>query len=510
LYNQNTQKLSKQIIYIQEFKSKMNLKNINLKKLLLILCTAFIILIFLESCRKDPLYNNNPGFTLKFSTDTVMFDTVFTTVGTITKRLTVKNNSDRTVLISMVEIGGKHQSNFRFNINGRSGILHKDIEIRAKDSLWIFVEATIDPTNSNSPLLVQDSIIFHLNNKRQNIQLVAFGQDAYFHTPNVPATANFPAYSTISGVWPNDKPHVIYGLALVPNDSTLTIQSGTKVFMHNNSNLVVLSGGSLKINGSLGNEVVFRGDRLDAFYKDQPGAWGRIWLSAGSINNEIDYAIIQNGRIGIHVDTMGVSNNPTLKLKNTIIKNMSTAALLAQGAWIEAENCVFANSGEILVWLNIGGKYSFKHCTFGNYWSSGNRRTPSLIINNYYKDAYGNFQIRNLDKAFFGNCIIYGNKDEEIALDKYKLAPSIFNVEFSSCIVKTELEIPNQDAIFDLCLKNIDPKFERTDSVYFNLKTGSPAINAGSFIHASGIISDILGNSRISGSAPDMGAYEKE
>lgn len=488
----------------------MNLKNINLKKLLLILSSAFIIIFFFESCRKDPLYNDNPAFSLRFSTDTVVFDTVFTTVGTITKKLTVHNKSDRAVLISMVELAGKTQSNFRFNINGRSGILQKDVEIRANDSLWIFVEATIDPTNSNTPLLVQDSIVFHLNNKRQNIQLVAFGQDAYFHYPNVPATANFPAYSTVSGVWPNDKPHVVYGLALVPNDSTLTIQSGTKVFMHNNANLIVLSGASLKIFGTLGNEVVFRGDRLDSYYRDQPGAWGRIWLSGGSINNEIDYAIIQNGRIGIHVDTLGNSNNPTLILKNTIIKNMSTAALLAQGSWIVAENCVFANSGELLVWLNIGGKYSFKHCTFGNYWNSGNRKTPSIVINNYYKDVFGNFQVRNLDMAFFGNCIIYGNKDEEIALDKYEFGASTFNVEFNSCIVKTELAIPNQNAIFDICLKNIDPKFERTDSVYFNIKTSSPAINAGSFSNASGIISDILGNPRISGSAPDMGAYEKE
>lgn len=488
----------------------MNLNISILQKSFFILLVVITLGLIFESCRKDPLYNDNPAFSLKFSTDTIMFDTVFTTVGTITKKMTVHNKSDKAVLISMVELGGKHQSNFRFNINGRSGVLHKDLEIRANDSLWIFIEATIDPNNSTTPLLVQDSIVFHLNNIKQKIQLVAFGQDAYFHTPNVAATANFPAYSTVSGVWPNDKPHVIYGLAFVPNDSILTIQAGTKVFMHNNANLIVLSGASLKIFGSLNNEVVFRGDRLDPYYKDQPGAWGRIWLSGGSIDNEIEYAIIQNGRIGIHVDTLGNSNNPTLKLKNTIIKNMSTAALLAQGSWVEAENCVFANCGELLVWLNIGGKYSFKHCTFGNYWNSGNRRTPSIIINNYYKDIYGNFQIRNIDQALFGNCIIYGNKDEEIALDKYEFAPSVFNVEFNHCLVKTELNIPNQNAIFDQCLKNIDPKFERTDSVYFNLKQLSPAINAGNFAFSSGILTDIKGNSRVSGSAPDMGAYEKE
>lgn len=474
------------------------------------LLSGLLFFIISTSCRKEPNFNEDPNFRLHFSLDTVIFDTVFTTVGTVTKRLTVHNRSNKDVLIPIVELGGKHLSNFRFNINGRSGIIHRNIEINANDSIWVFVAATLDPNNINTPLLVQDSITFHVNNRRQNIQLVAFGQDAYFHTPTVPATSNFPAYSTISGVLPNDKPHVIYGLALVPNDSTLTIQAGTKLFMHNTANLVVLSGGTLIINGTLGNEVVVRGDRLDSYYRDQAGSWGRIWLSAGSINNYINYAIIKNGRIGIHVDTLGASNNPTLKLKNTIIKNMSTAALFAQGSWIEAENSVFANSGEMLVWLNIGGNYTFKHCTFGNYWTNTTRKNPSIIINNYYKDINGNFQIRDLTKAEFSNSIIYGNKEEEIALDKFQFGASTFNVQFNNSLVRTELSIPNTIASFNNSLKNINPQFERTDSVDYRLKTNSPAINKGSITFSTNIINDILGNPRVSGSAPDMGAYEKE
>jgi hypothetical protein len=249
-----------------------------------------------------------------------LFDTVFTTVGSITKVFKVYNNSNEPVMIRSIQLGGGYASNYRFNIDGKHGVKIENLEIRGKDSAWVFVEVTVDPTNQNTPHIVEDSLIFTTHAKRQKIMLAAFGQDAYFYVPTVAATATFPAYSTISGVLPTDKPHVIYGWAFVPNDSVLVMPAGTRVYMHHNANLAVLSGGSLKIHGSLGNEVNIRGDRLDSYYKDQPGAWGRIWLTAGSINNEIDYAIIQNGRVGVHVDTLGNSTQPTLIMRNTIIK----------------------------------------------------------------------------------------------------------------------------------------------------------------------------------------------
>jgi len=474
------------------------------------LSTIMLILLLSESCRKDDLFNDDPEFRLSFSTDTIMFDTVFTTVGSITKVFKVYNNSSKDVMISSVELGGRLASNYRFNIDGRAGVLLSNVEIKARDSAWVFVEVTIDPNSATTPMVVEDSLIFTVNGNRQKILLAAFGQDAYFHYPTVPATSTFPAYSTISGIWPTDKPHVVYGWAFVPNDSTLVMPAGTKVYMHHNANIVVLSGGSLKIYGSLGNEVVIRGDRLDEYYRDQAGAWGRIWLSAGSINNEIDFAVIQNGRVGLHVDTLGASANPTLKLSNTIIKNMSSAGLFAQGSWIEAYNCVFANCGELALWLNIGGKYKFSHCTVGNFWITTNRQTPSVIINNYYRDVFGNYQVRALDEAYFGNCVFWGNKEDELAFDKYPYGSSTYNVIMEHCLLRTTLELSDVPATFTSILKNVNPLFENADSVYFQLQNSSPVIDAGSASISSGIFTDIEGNARILGPAPDLGAYEKK
>jgi len=474
----------------------------------ILLMVALSVLLH-NSCRKDNIFNNDHSFKLSFTQDTLLFDTVFTTVGSITKVFRVHNTSSKAVMISTVELGGKLASNYRFNIDGRSGVLINNIEIDAKDSVWVFVEVTVDPNNSITPMIVEDSLIFTVNGNRQKVMLAAFGQDAYFHYPTVPATSTFPAYSTISGVWATDKPHVVYGWAFIPDNLSLVMPAGTRVYMHDNANIIALTGASLKIYGSLGNEVIIRGDRLDAYYKDQAGAWGRIWLSAGSINNEIEYAIIQNGRVGVHVDTLGASSLPTLVMKNTIIKNMSSAGLFAQGSWVEAENCVFSDCGELALWLNIGGRYRFKHCTVGNNWTYSNRQIPSLVINNYYEDIYGSFQVRPIDEAYFGNCIFWGNKEDEIAFDKYPLGASVFNVTFENCMVRSTLNFAEEPVTFISVLKNINPLFEKPDSMYLQLRDNSPAIDAGAAAVSTGIFTDIEGNSRVQGIAPDMGAYER-
>ena len=87
----------------------------------------------------------------------------------------------------------------------------------------------------------------------------------------------------------------------------------------------------------------------------------------------------------------------------------------------DSGRCLRRASEEVLyaVVLSIGGAYDFRHCTIGNYWSEGIRQTPSLVLNNYYKDIYGVWQIRELYSAYFGNCIIYGNIANELLLDSY-------------------------------------------------------------------------------------------
>ena len=453
---------------------------------------------------------------LNFSNDSVSFDTVFTTIGSTTKQLKVYNPSSKPVKISSITLGRGSASNYRINIDGVSATQIKDIELGAKDSMFIFVKVTVDPNNVNTPFVVSDSLVFITNNKMQQVKLVAWGQNAYYHTPTH-FPVNMSSYSVISAneTWHNDKPHLVYGWVVVDSSFTLTIQEGTKIYFHNNAGMWVYNDASLKVEGTKDNPVVFQGDRLEQWYKDIPGQWGRlmsdgnlysmgIWLSAGSKNNDINYAVIRNGDTGIKVDTLGNSANPTLKLRNTIIENMSTAGIYAQGSFIQAENDVVSNCGVHALILSIGGSYDFKHCTFANYWDYSTRQTSSVVLNNYYKDINGNTQIRDLTKADFGNCIIYGNIDEELFLDKN--ASGLFNFKFNHCLLKTAHDITNA-TFYDTCLKNADPLFENTTTNDYMLQYNSPAIDTGDLGIAAQVPLDIRGSSRTA--APDLGAYEK-
>jgi len=467
------------------------------------------ILFFTYSCKKDSIISDS-GAKLSFSSSSILFDTVFTTIGSTTRQLKVYNPYNKKIKISSIRLAGGANSFFRMNVDGIASSSVNDIEIEAKDSIFLFIKVTIDPRNSNSPLIVSDSILFVTNGNLQTVKLEAWGQDAYYYTPN----HFFPnlSYSIIpcNDVWTNDKPHVIYGNAVIDSACTLTIKENTRVYLHKDAVLWVYKDGTLKVQGTLGNPVIFQGDRLESYYSDQPGQWGEIWLSAGSKNNEINQAIIKNGYVGIQIDTTAVNpTQPTLTIENTIIKNMGTAGIFAQDSWVEAKNCVIANCAQYAVVLNIGGKYDFKHCTIGNYWNYSNRQTTSLVLNNWYKDVNGYFNYRDLVQANFGNCIIYGSLDEEILLDEKPNA--LFNYNFDHCLFKTKLDTSSSFMRHcSNCIFNNDPAFIDESNNNYELGLGSAAIDKGLMSIAITVPFDILRHNRTNNIAPDIGAYEKK
>jgi hypothetical protein len=476
------------------------------KYLLLILITAIFF-----ACKKN-IMENNQSANLHFSSDTITFDTIFASIGSITKTLTVYNRNNFDVN-SNIALLGNSAANFRMNIDGIPGNIQNNIEIPSNDSIFIFLEVTIDPSSSNIPYILSDSLVFKTGNRKQDVDIVAWGQDAYFHTANTygdiingnDTTRFYYHLLDCSQPWKNDKPHVIYGYAVVDPGKTLTINEGCNVYLHNNSGILVgnpfleASGGSIKVNGTLGNEVTFQGDRLDSWYKELPGQWDRIWLMPGSIDNEINYAIIRNGNIGIHADTVA-NNSPTLKISNSIIENMSSIGILGQGANITANNTVIRKCGQYAVACNIGGTYNFIHCTFANFWDYSRRSTPSILLNNYYEGTDGNIYIRKLKEANFTNCIIDGNLSTEVSFDKQESGE--FNYYFNSCIIKLDPTISTDNTHYKDVITNQSPKFIDNTQGNFHLTEDSPAIDAGEL---TSILYDIEGQIRIN---PDLGAYE--
>ena len=445
---------------------------------------------------------------LNFSTNEVLFDTVFTHVGSTTRIFRILNPHNQPVTISKIFFGTGNNSQFRMNVDGVSAKSFSNVEIPGNDSLFVFVQVTVNPTGTNSPLLIRDSILFETNGNLQHVLLTAIGQDVYLHKPDHFPTNGIPPYSIIdcNSTWTNDKPHLIFGYAVVDEGCTLTMLPGTRVNLNNKAVLWIYSGGTLLINGAKGNEVTFQGARLEADYKEVAGQWGKIWLSPGSINNVIDWAIIKNGNIGVQADTLGASANPTLLITNTIIKNMQAAAIYGQGSFIRSYNCVFANSGQYIAALTIGGKYRFEQCTFANFWNRSQRTTPLLALSNYYIDYTGATQIRNLDSAYFGNCIMFGDIEEEVGLDSSTVG-GIFNYRFDHCIVKTALNTAN-GVHYNSVYQNLNPGFKDASVNDYQLTVTSLAIDKGD----TGIfIATDLNNQprpNPNTSIPDLGAYE--
>lgn len=472
------------------------------KILTIALVAISVVFIGITGCQKEDVFDTSPDLKLKFSTDTVMFDTVFSTVGSVTRDLRVYNPSKKAVKISSIDIAGGEASNFEINVDGVSGTSFDDVEIQGKDSLYIFIRVTVDPNDQNQPFVCQDSIVFRTNTNEQDVDLVAWGQNAYFHKNTLLRGPH---------IWKDDKPHVIYGYVIVDDtlNSSLTVQAGASIYLHNDAVLAVDSSATLKINGTQEKKVTIEDDRLEDFYDDVPGQWGSIWLAAGSRENEINHAVIRNGVVGIRVDTLGNSAEPTLRLNNSIIDNMQGYGMLAQGSHVVVRNTVFSNCGEHAVLLNIGGNYDFRHCTIGNYWSSNSRETASLALNNYYMYE-GDTIARDLSKSYFGNCMVYGNLNEELVFSKSIQAD--FNYQFENCLIKSERDFA-ADNNFRNCFSD-EPYFRDPEAYDYHIDSLiSPAIDAGSLevIQETtdfDLTRDLDGVSRTEDSKPDVGAYE--
>lgn len=454
-----------------------------MKKFASYLIVSLIALSFafeLSSCKKDKLITDSSA-KLDFSADSVLFDTVFTTIGSSTRNIRVINKNKQRVKISNISLAKGNSSQFIINVDGAKGISFNDVEIAANDSLYIFIQVNVNPTNSNSPLIISDAINFSINGNSQSVYLEAWGQDAYYHYPKFAIKfkdGSYLPYSIISSnpnvdtTWNNDKPHVIYGWLVVDSAQKLTINAGTRLYFNNKAGLWVYRYGTLKVKGTLGNEVLFTGARREKEYLDEPGQWDRIWINEGSLNNEINYAIIKNGYIGVQAELLGTnfSEPKRVKITNTKIQNMSKWGIYGFAFNMYCGNNVIVNCQEHCVNLALGGNYTFIHNTIANFWDKEETRTLAALNINNYTEA----QVLPLDTCYFGNCIIDGSLTNEVSLDiksDQTFPPKFF---FSSCVIKSPLSTTDVTK-FDGNKMNVPCDFTKSSGYDFTLGPNTQA-----------------------------------
>ncbi|MDR3061605.1 MAG: hypothetical protein LBU57_05770 [Dysgonamonadaceae bacterium] len=490
---------------------------------LMLLFPYTLLVVAIAACTDNyDNYSDNPGDVLAFSTDTVAFDTILSTVTTPIAAFMVYNNNSKSLLISSVSLAQGDAGHFRVVVDGMAGTRFENIEIGAKDSIFVFVNVKLNENGGAEPVLYEDYVVFRTNGVEQKILLQAYGQDVYICKGKIFET---------SETLPNDKPYLIYDSLVVKEGVTLSIRQGTVFFMHQNSEIQVH--GTLVAEGTREAGIVFRGDRMDNDYMVNipydriPGQWGGFRFYETSFNNELDYVYIRNGLYGLSFD-VSTTEQSKLKITNSVVTNVKGTLISATNCLIEATNCEFSNSRDDLLYL-AGGKYSFTQCTMANYypsivqwgWGTSSNQTVELTNRMPVLDNTGNqvtYVPAPLEKADFINCIIYGSNSRggiRLAKDTVNDPGTTYNYEFLNCLVLYD-DKKSKDRFTD-CVFNKDPRFlntkltdDKSKSIPYDFRIDSisPARNTAHVETARKFPYDINGVDRFADEGPDIGGYE--
>lgn len=492
---------------------------------------VFSLILAASSCRKDFSTTPSTG-DLLFSTDTVYLDTIFTNIGSATYNLKVYNRSNQDITVPKIRLENGQSSNYRLNVDGIPGKQFEGIDILAKDSIFIFVETTVDINTVTNPLYT-DRILFDEGSNQQDVDLVTLVQDAHFIFPGRDAMTMEIDQLTLDGEpteiqgrflestelnFTADKPYVIYGYAAVPSGRTLTVDPGARIHFHANSGLIVDNGATIQVNGTLENKVIFEGDRLENAFSNVPGQWGTIWLRETSVGNIFNHSIIKNGIIGLLTDGQNNFLTRNVTISNSEIYNHSSFGVLSRESKIEGFNSVFGGAGQTSLAITGGGRHNFTHCTFSNYWNTSLRTLPAVLVNNFFTSTndLGEdvFEPVDLLEANFANCIIDGNQNIELIVDR--LDGASFNFAMANTMVQfndtentfdgiPEMDFTNTN-FYNQILLNGSSNFRNPRQNDFIIGENSDAIGQGNSAAANLFPFDILGVSRIAN--PDLGAYQ--
>ena len=452
--------------------------------------------LLFSSCNKDSFISSSDA-TISTSIDTVKFDTVFTSIGSVTQSFKINNTNNQKLLFNSIKLAGGDASSFKININGVPASQVSDVEIASNDSLYVFVTVHIDPNLSGLPFIVRDSIEINYNGNNRFVQLEAYGQNANFLRNGVIRE---------NRTWSNNLPYVILGSLQVDTSVTLTIDPGCRIYSH--ANAPILVDGTLIINGTKEQPVIFAGDRLDEEYKDLPASWPGIYFREFSKNNFLNFAVIKNAYRGIVSEYLNDNGQAKVTMQQCIIDNAYDAGLLFVNSSFDINNSLISNCGSNIS-IILGGDYKLTNCTVASYSTYVNHKNPVLSANNFAM-INGNNVSTGLN-AVFENCIFWGEEgnlvENEVLIDKLGTDP--FNVSFNHCLYKATNDPAN--SVITACIKNIDPMFDSVDVSKrlfdFHISNSSaPGINKG---FANSFLKDLDDKNRNVG-LPDIGCYEQQ
>ena len=461
-----------------------------MNKFKLILAFSFWTLLTAISCNRDDINFESPSELLRFSQDTLFLDTVYNQVRSETYAVKIYNNEDKDVMIPKITLEKGASSLYRINVDGKSGTDFSNIPLRKNDSLYIFVE--IAPIANATEAIAEDRIQFQTPAGNQQVTLFSVVQDAEFY---IESKTN-PNVLTSNTTWTSNKAKIIFGNLTLEAGKTLDIQKGTKIYFHKNSGLKISKNAKLNVNGDLGEEVIFRGDRNDTRYDTIPKNWQGIMMDTNSTLN-MNYAKVFGGTVGLEMI------QTTANIDNSIFHTHQEFGILAINSNVTAKNLVMNNSGEANFGIFKGGTYNITHSTLANYWNL-NSALPGLGL--YATNEYSNGTATEQAPLILNikNSIIYTDNDNAVLFKP--TAGQTFNYSFQNSLLKY-----GSTANYTVdagSIKNQDPKFQNyfTQKMNLRLKDDSPAKGKGNIGVAATAPFDIVKVSRTAN--PSMGAYQ--
>lgn len=472
----------------------------NKLRYILLAVIAVLLMPFVTSCIEDGI-TTSPSAQPDFSTDTLKLGMVFTDEVTTTHRFTVRNRNDKGINISSIRMSGPNAGLFRLNVDGMSGTEFSDVEIRANDSIYVLVEATLPANGVDLPVEVESVIQFVTNGVTGEVVVTAQGQDVE-RLQAVTITEDTHLHGP--------KPYQIFDSLVVAPDVRLTLDAGTMLYFHDGARLIVR--GTLDSRGTAESPVTLRGDRTgnvitDVTFDLMSRQWEGVNFASTSCGNILSHTCIRNTWYGVILFGCGTpapDGKPHLTLLNCQLRNSGDRVLEAYHADVRAIGCEFGEASNGLVMLR-GGNHVFNHCTFANYYLFSAISGPNIMLSYFDKDDLNPDYDLNPEAPFtvadFSNCISYGNGQDIVPGDLKDTG-----VMVRRCLFKAA---GNDDDNFVECLWDADPLYYTVRAEYlfdYRLKPESPAIGAADpLLTLPEAAYDAYGLPR--GDRPDLGAY---
>ncbi len=398
-----------------------------LHHILYIIC--FLAMI---ACGEMESWTTSPDVTLRFSRDTVAFDTVITGSASTTQTLVVYNGAKDGVRIREVKLAQGAQSCFQVNVDGQylSGGMGQDFEVRGKDSMYIRAFVRLPKTDTDEIHSYEDELLFTLESGVvQRVALTSNGLNVDVMCGEVISSDR---------TLPVKRPIQVFDSLVVQQDVTLTLPAGCTLMFHDGAELIVH--GTLRSEGTLEQPVTLRGDRTDRMfpylpYDRTPNRWGGVRITGESRGNILRQTDLHSSDFGIVVDSTDWKSlsDPVLTLDNSVIHGIGGPGLVLNHTRTLVIGTQITNTLGHCVDV-VEGDNEFVHCTIGQFYPFSANRGAALNFTSF-KENENREQVR----LHFINTAITGYDKDVIFFytEEEQNDPLPVNYLFQNCLLRT-------------------------------------------------------------------------